>query len=1106
MALHLKLFSQLEVTDAANSFTHRLTPRARRLLAYLLLRRTVTLTREQIAFTLWIDSSEKEALGTLRRALSDLRNALSALGPDEWVLGDRIGLRWNGEAPYWLDVQEYELLTQRATAAALQQAVALYTGDLLVAWDDEWVLVERERLRQIQLHALRQLSHHYWTLKEYAAALDFARQTLALDPLSEAAARDVIALLYLGGDRAAALAEYDRLRGALQDELNVEPMTKTLTLMASITRGESLPSLEAELPGASLDPRVDQTLPKLIGRATEAAELNRLWQDAAAGHGRIVIISGEAGIGKSHLALSLADQIAQQQHVVLIGHCYEFEGALSYQALVEMLRSAAALIRRVNLVPVHRAALAHLVPDVMEDVDHWIIPADDLRAQLFEAMLQTFLALARQRPVLLLFEDVHWAAESTLDWLTYIAPRVSKSRLLVVITYRTDEVNAQHALARLERRFAPEGKIAALPLKPLSREANRELVTELSGLAVVPVVPVADRLFAETEGNPFFLHELTRGLIEAGQIHIDEGRWRGPFIEATSLTEVPLPESLRSTIEARAQRLTEMARSFVQAAAVAGRVFHYDLVRRAGDWADELALNALDDLLARGFVRNGPTRGEFAFAHHLVREALYAALTAPRQRYWHQRLADTITALHPNDFEALAYHYDQAGEHERAGAYYLRAGEQAATVYANSDAIRYLEQALALITDPVQQMRVIYKLGEIHELIGQRAQAEAFYRQALSLAESASEQRMQAQCQTALGKLMRVKGQYTEALSWLQQARDKFETLEDRPGLGQVYGGLGAIYWIQLHFAQALDCFQQQLRLAREAHDRRALGQALGSLGVVYTESGDYPHAMACYQERLKIDHELGDRLSLAKTIGNMGMVYQGQGDYAQALACYKYLLQVTSELGDRPNTAIAVGNMIKIHTLQGDYSGAEQLAERALRLVRALNMPSYLCDYLDDAVRLYMCQARYVEAQALSEEALTLVIRVRRTDVQFSILVKRVQLALVLHQSDDATAIAELESLRPHWPEMRDQATIAYEIWRLDSTREAERQTAAELYRRLYAATPDVEYRQRYQNLSRDTLPAPPPLPELPPVVQLGRMNLDDLLHRVDGMIAELK
>jgi DNA-binding SARP family transcriptional activator len=1100
--LNLRLLGHFQVADGTVTLTSRLRPRAQRLLAYLLLHRHAPLPRERAAFTLWPDQPEKESLGTLRRALSDLRAALPKLESHEWIIATRDELRWDPDAACWLDVAEFERLVHEATPVALHEAVALYAGDLVSDWVEEWAQVERARLSQMHSGALVQLIGHHRALGDYGAALGLARQALSLDPLSESIHREAIALHYLAGDRGAALAEYERFRARLNEELGVEPMAETQALAAVIARGAPLPVPNVAAPRTSSPA---PALPQLIGRDHELAQLIEWWESAAKGRGRFAIVSGEAGVGKSHLTLKLADEVARRGGLALVGHCYEFERALPHQAIIEMLRAAAHRLRHADLSSAHRAALAHLAPDVISASANSTLgaPSTDMRAQLFEAVLQAFGALARTQPLLLLLEDVHWAAESLLDWLTYITPRLGAQRMLVVSTYRTEEVGVEYALARLERRFGRDGAVVSLPLKPLTREGHRELILRLSKLKEAEVDPVADRLFAETSGNPFFLHEVVRGLTEAGAIEVSKGKWTGAFVEAASGAEIRLPDTLRATIMARVERLNAMARAFLRVAAVAGRVFEYAIVQHAGGWADELALDALEALLGRNLVRQSDSPQSFAFAHHLVQEVIYLDTTAPRRAYWHRRIAEALGSLRPDDYEALAYHLDRAGDESRAGGHYARAGEQAAALYANEEAVRYLERALQLITEPQRRLGVMRRLGDVWQLIGKRKEAEVIYRQAIELAEAVDDRRTQAQCKVALGRLTRLKGEYAEALMWLGQAQTEFQALEDRQGLAQALGGLGAVYWSRLDYAHALDCFQQQLALARELGDRRGAGMALGSLGVVYTEQGDYPRALSCYLERLNIDLALGDQLSLAKTIGNMGIVYGDQGDYVSALACYHRLLQVTLELGDRQNVCIAVGNMIDIYAAQGQYPLAERLSRQAIALGRTLNIPLYLCEYLHASANLYARQARYAEARRVNDEALSMATHIGQVDIQFPAKLLSLRLRVALHELDESAAIKEMEALLAEWSEDHQQAAIYYELWRLDSALEPQRRSAITLYERLYARTPNLTYRQRYQELTGQPLPDAPPLPKLPDSVTPATQTLDSLLAQVEEVIA---
>jgi adenylate cyclase len=196
--------------------------------------------------------------------------------------------------------------------------------------------------------------------------------------------------------------------------------------------------------------------------------------------------------------------------------------------------------------------------------------------------------------------------------------------------------------------------VVALPLQPLSREANRELVAQLSGLDAEMAFPIADRLYLETAGNPFFLHEIVRGLIETGHVGVEGGRWSGRLVQTALEAEIRLPDSLRETIMARVEHLPEMTRRFIRAAAVAGRMFRYELVQRAGGWTDEQALEALEELLARGFVRESAIEGELTFAYHLMQEAVYHLAGWPAARKVPRYPADSGGSAGPLPRRAIA--------------------------------------------------------------------------------------------------------------------------------------------------------------------------------------------------------------------------------------------------------------------------------------------------------------------------------------------------------------------------------------------------------------------------------------------------------------------
>jgi DNA-binding SARP family transcriptional activator len=730
--LHIWLFGHLRLARQGDNAALALRPRAQRLLVYLLLHRHQTAYRDRLAFTLWPDLPEKEALATFRRALSEVRAAVPPPPRGEWIAIQADEIRWNSDAPCWLDAAEYEASLRLGTPAGLRRAVELYTGDLLAEFDEPWIDLERAQFREMQFNALRKLGVHERAAGRPGVAAALARRALQLDPLAENAYQDLMLALAAAGDRSAALAEYDQFSRLLREELGIDPLPETRQLRVDIAAGTLATGWGAAAPQPVAPPS------QLVGREPEVDILANAWNCARSGRGRCLIMSGEAGVGKTSLSQHLVALAAQQGGLPLTGHCYEFENALPYEALAEMLRAAATPLAQVELPNLLRASLGRIAPAVA--ADHQPLPgstSDESRLQLFEGLAQAFLALAHQQPLLLVFEDVHWAAESTLDWLTYFLPRLSANRLLLVITHRSGELSSEHGLHRLRQRFGREGVLTTLLVKPLAREACRAWVAQRSGLDAPYVARLADWLFTETGGNPFFLQELVQGLLEAGQLVVgDAGGWSGPLVQTTLRPSTALPESLRETIAARVGRLAEGTRVFLQVAAVAGRVFDYRIIRAAGEWPEEAALAALDDLLARELVRETEAADGFVFAHHLVQEALFASLATPRRQYWHRRLITAIQQINPWDYAALARHGRAVGDHGLAITHSRLAAREFEKVYAYDEAINHLRTALDLMDEhssPTQRLEVLEALADNHRLLRQGLPAIEGYQAALAL-------------------------------------------------------------------------------------------------------------------------------------------------------------------------------------------------------------------------------------------------------------------------------------------------------------------------------------------------------------------------------------
>jgi tetratricopeptide (TPR) repeat protein len=251
---------------------------------------------------------------------------------------------------------------------------------------------------------------------------------------------------------------------------------------------------------------------------------------------------------------------------------------------------------------------------------------------------------------------------------------------------------------------------------------------------------------------------------------------------------------------------------------------------------------------------------------------------------------------------------------------------------------------------------------------------------------------------------------------------------------------------------------------------------------------------------------ELGDRQGISISVENMGHIYFEQGDYGNALACYEQDLQIALELGERLGVGRALWCMATAYVAQEGYDQAEQLLGRAVALGRALDTLYELCDYLYTCADLYARQGQHATALSFNDQAFSIAMQVDYREVQFKAQVLVVRLRAALNEIDLPQAITALEWLLDEWSGDEDQATLKYEIWRLDRQRESHRRGASELYRTLYADTPNAVYRQHYKELTGKRLSEPPPLPPLPEIVTRDPIDREVLVTQVDALIGELK
>jgi DNA-binding SARP family transcriptional activator/tetratricopeptide (TPR) repeat protein/type II secretory pathway predicted ATPase ExeA len=1047
--LRVYLFGGLDLIEDEHPLPALPGAAARSLLAYLLTYRDRPHTRDLLAGTFWPDLPDATARRRLSQALWQIRRLLHFLSdagqaaspaPPAVLLTHANTVQINPALPLWLDLEEFNRHCDRCADEArdaLESAelcVSLYRGEFLAGYYDDWIIPEREGLRGKLLQSLERLLQGFKGRGEYERALAYARRLVAEDPWREEAYREVMRLCHLLGRDGEALKQYETCSQVLAAELHTQPSAETAALAGEIAARAGLPApaLLPEMARPLAAPRLERPdrLP-LVGRQPELAELVRQLESAARGNGGLTIVYGEAGVGKSRLLRELAANAHWRSVRTTWGRGYELTAPLAYQPLVEALRAELPTLSAAALPPLWRSELARLLPELATDglSSPPLVPQEEA-GRLLEAIARAFLSLAAAGPVLLILEDAHWMDPASLEALRYLLPRLSDAALLIVVSARGEELAGRPAtLAAMERTGLPRH----IELQRLDLAETAELLQQALDLPQ-PAPRFSARLYAETEGNPFFIVETLWALVQEGVLtHDESGMWSTPWDESTDdYAELPLPASVVQSITRRLDRMPARLRELLYLAAVIGRDVDFCLWLAASGQTEEELLAVGDELCARGLLLASPERkaargqagagaaaADFTFAHDLIRRVSYERLSAPRRRAGHRRVAEALTGLVPDEPAALAYHWSRAEVWDQAADYHQQAGDRARVVYANADAAEHYTQALAALerltgTAVLRQKYSLHLAREAaYNLLGDR-RAQAQDLQALAaLAETLRDDERRAEAALRYADYADVTGDFPAAITAAQNvvslaqasgdvgrevagylkwghalmgqgafalARPRLEsavTIAHQEGLLQDEAEglrhLGSAHWCLGDYVQARDYYERSLPICRETGDRRAEGMVLSNLGLVDWRQGDLSQARFHFEQVLRIYREIGDQRGEGKALGRLAAIWLDEGAFAQAKAASEQALDIARRVENRSDEGTLLLYLGNIASAQGDYAQAEVWDERALQILRDIGDRRLEGAALNNLGELALHVGDYVQARVYLEQALSI-------------------------------------------------------------------------------------------------------------------------------------
>jgi predicted ATPase len=695
------------------------------------------------------------------------------------------------------------------------------------------------------------------------------------------------------GEPAPALAAYDELRGQLADQLGADPAEATRELHMALLRGDmGTPQPVSRATAA-------ETL-HLAGRDREYTELRNAWSAATTGHGSIVLVSGEAGVGKTRLAAEVERLAAETGGVVLTSRCYEAERSLFLQPVVEAIASVAARWPAASVraaATAHVGSLARLVPDlgaIVDDPHDALGPVDVERRRAFEAVSAFLCGVGRRQPLLLVLDDLHNAGHSMIELLHFLRLRLPSARLLVLATVRADEgADVINALASVAGRVEL-GPLPAAAVRRLAAAAGRS--------------DLAEEIVRRTGGHALFVVEILRGLASG---------------------ERGLPQSLQAAVLTRVARTGDQTEVILRAGAVLGSAFDPQAAAALADVSPAVGLACCERALAARLVVVAGR--QYEFANDLVREVLYATTPEPTRLAHHARAVDLLT----DQPEVVALHASAIHDWPRCGRAWLLAAEQALHRFAAADAVTLASRALDAAgrsKDQELRGRALVTRGRAYDAVAEYDAAWADFADAVSAAQEAGDRRLE------MIALREIAGDVPVALGRppadceepLRRSLAIAKTLGDRASEADILDRLSVLATSRLDFVGALDLGKRALHAAEACGDVGARQHALDALKNVYAYLGETGLLAEIVEELEPLQRRAGDLYYLQWTVFESSFGPLAAGDYPGATARIEAALAINRRSGYAAMEPWYLAHLGWVRRLAGDLDAALAIGAQA--------------------------------------------------------------------------------------------------------------------------------------------------------------------------------
>jgi len=702
--------------------------------------------------------------------------------------------------------------------------------------------------------------------------------------------------------------------------------------------------------GPELIARIART--PLVGREGEVRRLKELVDQTIVGRGGVALVTGPLGVGKTRLMEEGATFARLRGATVIGGKAYD--SAPPYEPFARALRDLARGVDSETLAArlgEFASELMGLLPELARQLPR--VPErasgaeEERKARLFAGVAHFLTSGAASAPIVLLLDDMHLADPGTSELLQHVARRAEASRALLVVGYRHDDIPATPAgrlFGQIVHGLTREAFCTAIPLQALTADQVTDLIQQMANHRTRPQ-RFAHRIYEVTQGNPYFIEEVIKGLFERGALYIKDGQWSTDFDDAKDYSMLEIPSSVHSAVESRLRNLGEETRQALLPAAVIGRQFSFDVLQAVTGQAEEGLLERIEEAVRAQLIREVRASGEdvYEFAQPMLREVLYDSIPRRRRRLLHRQVGEGIERASGRrldaHLEALALHFAEAEDAERTIRYARMAAGKASALYAHDNAARFLQMALDAAEELDRQpdrVALFEELGDTRLAAGRRDETIRAYEDAVHLWKSlpAASPLDGARLCRKLGELGRWGWTTPRTREYIQEGLRLLQATPDAPErIKLMVAQASDLYWLRREADadyEAADAIAREAyRLAQAAGSHEDMSAALDALAGIYWQTAQFRKMKAVTQERGPILEQSEASVEIIDYLAMLGRAHTFLGEFADAVAAYQRVYAEADRRANHLGLLHVSTDQAWVHALWNRWDDVERWAGR---------------------------------------------------------------------------------------------------------------------------------------------------------------------------------